>query len=535
MGSLERRARIGATAIGRWIVDHSRLTALAAGPLAALGFAPYDLWPFALAALAAFVAVSAHAPSAKSAAWCGWLFGLGHFTLGNSWIAVAFGYQANMPAWLGTIAVVLLAVYLAVFPALAALAGWWLAGRARAGWAMLPALAGAWIVAEWLRSWAFSGYAWNPLGMIALGPFERPGLAALAQYTGTYALSGVVLALGGCWWLAARSRDRRGLAISLVLVPVLAMLLPRPIGEAKEGTVRYTLVQPDIRQEVLNEREYFEENFAKTAALTLPRDNEPRLVLWPESGIQDFLREGYPFRYYLRFNYLADPLASKRRIARTIGESAMLLSGTQDLEFEDGALAGARNSVTAIDGSGQIRASYNKAHLVPYGEYLPMRDVLEPLGLSRLVPGAVDFFPGPGPRTLELGAYGRAGVQVCYEIVFSGQVVDGSDRPDYIFNPSNDGWFGPSGPPQHLAQARMRAIEEGLPVLRSTTTGISAVVDARGVVREYIPRHTAERRDGFIPPAHAPTPFARLGNWLALAWALLFCIIALVASRRARG
>ncbi len=535
MGTRLERARSGAAATGHWIVGHPRLGALAAGPLAALGFAPYDLWPVALAALAVFIAVIAAAPNAKSAAWRGWLFGLGHFTLGNSWIAVAFGYQANMPAWLGAIAVVLLAVYLAVFPALAALGGWWLAGKARGGWAMLPALGGGWIVAEWLRSWVFSGYSWNPLAMIALGPFERPGLATVAQFTGTYALSGVVLALGGCWWLALQWRERRGVAIALAVLPLAAMLLPRPLGEAREGTLRYTLVQPDIRQEVLNEREYFEENFARTAALTLPRDDEPRLVLWPESGIQDFLREGYPFRYYLRFNYLADPLASKRRIARTIGENSMLLSGTQDLELEDGALIGARNSVTAIDGSGQIVASYNKSHLVPYGEYLPMRDVLEPLGLSRLVPGAVDFFPGPGPRTLELGQYGRVSVQVCYEIIFSGQVVDGSDRPDYIFNPSNDGWFGPSGPPQHLAQARMRAIEEGLPVLRATTTGISAVIDARGVVRELIPRHTAERRDGLVPPPHAPTLFARLGNWLALGWAFLFCIIALVASRRTRS
>ncbi len=535
MGTLAKRARHGATVFGRLIVDHPRLSALAAGPLAALGFAPYDLWPIALAALAVFVALVAHAPNRKAAAWRGWLFGLGHFTLGNSWIAVAFGYQANMPAWLGAIAVVLLAGYLAIFPALAALGGWWLAGKARAGWIIVPALAGGWIVAEWLRSWVFSGYSWNPLAMIALGPFDRPGLAALAQFTGTYALSGVVLALGGCWWLALQWRKRRGVAIALAILPLAAMLLPRPLGEAREGTLRYTLVQPDIRQEVLNEREYFEENFARTAALTLPQDDEPRLVLWPESGIQDFLREGYPFRYYLRFNYLADPLASKRRIARTIGENSMLLSGTQDLELEDGALVGARNSVTAIDGSGQIVASYNKSHLVPYGEYLPMRDVLEPLGLSRLVPGAVDFFPGPGPRTLELGQYGRVSVQVCYEIIFSGQVVDGSDRPDYIFNPSNDGWFGPSGPPQFLAQARMRAIEEGLPVLRATTTGISAVIDARGVVREHIPRHRAERRDGFVPPPHAPTLFARLGNALALAWALLFCLIALVATRHRRG
>ena len=534
MGSLQQRARTGAARLAGLPAAYPRLASLASGALAALGFQPYGLWPLALIGLAIFVAVVSAAPTWRSALARGWCFGWSHFALGNSWIAIAFTYQGNMPTWLGVVAVLLLAVYLAVFPALAALGGWWLAGKGRRAWPMVPALAGSWIVAEWIRSWAFSGYAWNPLAMIALGPFDRPGLAGLSSFTGTYALSGVVLALGGCWWLATRKADRRLTMATLALVPIVALVWPFPAPEQREGTLRYTLVQPDIRQEVLNEREYFEENFAKTASLSLPENMEPRLVLWPESGIMDFLREGYPYRFYLRFNYLADPLASKRRIARVIGGNSMLLSGTQDLEIDDGTLVGARNSVTALDGSGQIRASYDKSHLVPYGEYLPMRSVLEPLGLSRLVPGAVDFFPGPGPRTLDLGQYGRAGVQVCYEIVFSGEVVDRSDRPDYIFNPSNDGWFGPTGPPQHLAQARMRAIEEGLPVLRSTTTGISAVIDAHGIVRKSIPRHRAARLDGLVPPAGAPTWFARLGNWLALGWALVFCVIALVASRRGR-
>ena len=172
---------------------------------------------------------------------------------------------------------------------------------------------------------------------------------------------------------------------------------------------------------------------------------------------------------------------------------------------------------------------------MPYGEYLPMRGLLEPLGLTRLVAGTIDFLPGPGPRTLDLGAHGKAGIQICYEIVFSGEVAEQGARPDFIFNPSNDGWFGVSGPPQHLAQARMRAIEEGLPVLRATVTGISAVIDARGVVREHLPMHASGRIDGVVPPPAPPTPFARLGNGLALLWATLFIAGAAIALRRGRG
>ena len=200
----------------------------------------------------------------------------------------------------------------------------------------------------------------------------------------------------------------------------------------------------------------------------------------------------------------------------------------------------ARNSVIALNGEGEITASYAKAHLVPYGEYLPMRLILEPLGLSRLVAGSIDYQPGPGPRTIDLGKHGKAGIQICYEIVFSGAVADKANRPDYIFNPSNDGWFGTWGPPQHLAQARMRAIEEGLPVLRSTTTGISAVIDANGIVRGSIGPGLSDKLEGFVPAAKPPTLFARAGHWLTLGWGLVFIALGLglprvLALTRARG
>ena len=213
----------------------------------------------------------------------------------------------------------------------------------------------------------------------------------------------------------------------------------------------------------------------------------------------------------------------------------VLMTGAVDLVIEQGDDVAARNSVTTLDSRGNLLASYSKAHLVPGGEYLPLRGLLEPLGMRRLVSGSLDFWPGPGPRTLDLGPYGKAGVQICYEIVFSGEVVDPLVRPDFIFNPSNDGWFGEWGPPQHLAQARMRAIEEGLPVLRSTTNGISAVIDADGLVRASIPRHQAGRIDGRIPPAEEATPFARFGNLLPLGMALAMLVACAVALRRGRA
>ena len=148
---------------------------------------------------------------------------------------------------------------------------------------------------------------------------------------------------------------------------------------------------------------------------------------------------------------------------------------------------------TRLGRAGEILGRYDKAHLVPYGEYLPMRPLLSAIGLSRLAPGDIDFTPGPGPRTIDIGGeFGKVGFQLCYEMIFSGDVVDERNRPGFIFNPSNDAWFGSWGPPQHLAQARLRAAEEGIPVLRATPTGISAVIDGRRQRRQRAP--VAHRR-----------------------------------------
>lgn len=514
------------------LAAHPRLSALGCGLLAATGFPPLNLWPLALLGLAGFAGLIARSRGWAPAARLGWLFGVSHFTFANNWIATAFTYQAEMPAFLGWIAVPLLALYLAVYPAIAA-------GLARAvgGDRAVPlafAFAGAWVIGEWLRSWVFTGYAWDPLGLIFLGPYDRPGLAALLPWMGTYALSGVAALIGAglAALLAARAWLRAGAVLALVAI---AMYLPGP--PAAPGSLAVTLVQPGFAQEEIDDPRRYEAQFRELAALTAPRrDPGRRLVLWPESGLPDYLRPGYPKRYYLATTAGADPDFARARIARTIGRGSLLLTGAVDLEIAGGKAVGAYNAVTALDDRGRFVGSYRKAHLVPYGEYLALRWLLEPLGATRLVAGTIDFIPGPGPRTLDLGPYGRAGVQICYEIIFAGKVVEPGNRPDYIFNPSNDGWFGAFGPPQHLAQARLRAIEEGLPVLRATVNGISAVIDAHGVVRAHLPTSMIGARiDAVVPPPRAPTWFALAGNPLSLGWAAAFLALSLLVRRHRRG
>lgn len=527
------RVSSGITAFGHWLAAHPRIVAMAAGLVAALGFPPLNLWPFALLGMAGFAVLVAQAPGWRRAMLIGWLFGVAHYTFANNWIATAFTYQAAMSPALGWAAVPLLSVYLAVYPALAAGAA-----RAIGGQRPLPvafALAGCWIVAEWLKSWVFTGYAWDPFGLVFLGGFDRPGIAALLPWMGTYGLSGLaVLVAGGIGWLlVARAWWRVATVFALVAV---GMYLPGPA--ANPGTLEYTLIQPDFTQEELNDPRLYEAQFQELERLTAPRqDKGRRLVLWPESGLPDYLRDGYPQRYYDATTAGADPEFARARIGRLIGPGSLLLTGAVDLEIDqpgspNARAIGAYNVVTALTPQGTFAGSYAKAHLVPYGEYLALRWLLEPLGFRRLVAGSIDFIPGPGPRTLDLGAWGKAGMQICYEITFSGEVVDPAHRPDYIFTPSNDGWFGTFGPPQHFAQARMRAMEEGLPVLRATTTGISGVIDAHGVVRNTMPAHRPGRIDGLVPQALAPTLFARLGNLLPLGWAVLLLAASLLATRR---
>lgn len=511
---------------------HPKWSALLLGLLSATGFQPLHLWPLALVSMGALVWLVHRQARRRDAMLVGWLFGVAHFTHTNNWIATAFTYQAEMPAVLGWAAVPLLSLYLAVWPALAAF-GAWMLGR-KSGLPAFSFFFGAlWIAAEWLRSWVFTGYAWGPFSMALLGDWERAGWAGLLGLTGTYALSGLAVAFAGllAWFLA--SKRWAYLATGSAIIAA-GMLWPTQNGE--QGFLPVTLVQPNLRQEELDDPSKFEEQFLRIAALSRPdRKVSRRLVLWPESGVPDYLREGYPRRYYVQMTAGGDPAFARYRIGQTIGEGSLLLTGAVDLEIGvvDGRerAVGAYNAITPIDAEGNLGQRYAKAHLVPYGEYLPMRALLEPLGLSRLVAGSIDFVPGLGPQTFDFGPWGKAGMQICYEIVFSGEVAEPGNRPDYIFNPSNDGWFGEWGPPQHLAQARMRAIEEGLPVLRATTTGISAIIDARGVVRHSIGRNEAARIDAIIPPAADPTPFARLGHWLTLLWGIALLASSLVASR----
>ncbi len=480
----------------------------------AAGFAPLNWWLLSLICLAGLIALIERAKTLRRALATGWLFGLGHFVIGLNWIATAFYYQDAMPHWLGWIAVVLVSLFFAIYPAVATGLAWrW--GRRSSLVSLCLALAIAWIVTEWLRATLFTGFAWNPLGVM-LVDIGKP-----ARWIGTYGLSAIViLTAGAIAGLGVRKwREAAWLALPLATCAIISWAIP-PAPPPRPDSIWLHVVQPDINQNEKWDEALAARNYKRLAGLTGKPTAHARLILWPEAAIPDYLDE--------------EPWA-RERLAGLLGPHDLLLTGGNDLVYDKaGKLVAAHNSLFAVDSQARVLARYDKAHLVPYGEYLPMRPILSALGLSRLAPGDFDFLAGPGPRTLIVPGFGKIGIQICYEMIFSGQVVDKHNRPDFIFNPSNDAWFGGWGPPQHLAQARLRAIEEGLPIVRSTPTGISAVVDADGRIIDQLAWHQPGAIDAKLPGALPPTLFSRFGNVLPFLFAALLALILIAVRRGAR-
>ncbi len=526
------------------------LVSLMTGAASALAFEPIGLWPLMLLAFAVLNELISRAGTRGGALAIGWGFGVGQFAVGLNWIATAFTFQAAMPAWLGWIAVVLLSLYLAVYPMVAVGLAW----RVRhSTLAQVLVLGGAWGLTEWLRATLFTGFAWNPVGVVLVDSWWRASSAVV----GTYGLSILVVLLGGGLWLLARGDWKSAVPVAaaasllpawpLPMVPEQCCLRtfdlderpPTRMSPAQQqaflrenqifGAIR--IVQPNIGQEDKWRPGFGDEAARRLAGLSAgKRAEEPRLLFWPEAAVTEPLEDARTSEHQAFAEF------ERTRAASLLRGGDILLTGGLTYKSDDGRnVTGAANSVFMIDGTGKVIGRYDKAHLVPYGEYLPMRPLLSAFGLSRLAPGDVDFTPGPGPRTLPTPGFGKVGFQLCYEIIFSGEVVDRDNRPDFIFNPSNDAWFGRWGPPQHLAQARLRAAEEGIPVIRSTPTGISALIDARGRLIDSIPWRQAGVIDNQLPMAAlSPTIFARGGNGIPIALGFVLLIAGIALARRQR-
>ncbi|KAF0676244.1 apolipoprotein N-acyltransferase [Profundibacterium mesophilum] len=491
------------------------------GALIGLGQVPFSLLPFALAGLALVLASTGAAPGPGRAFLRGWLAGTGYFAVSLHWIVEPFLVDVARHGWMAPFALLFSAVGFALFWGLAA----WGAARLvpRPGTARVIALAALWAAAEWLRSTVLTGFSWGLVGYIWT---ESPA-AQIAAWTGSYGLTLVTILLGVPIALAARRGALGGAAVLAVawLLPIaLGWLITPPPQAAGPDAPLLRLVQPNAPQAEKWDPAKIDLFFTRQLEYTAA-PGAPDLTIWPETAIPWLLEENHP---------------ALRRIAAA-AQGRPVIIGANRVEG-----ARAYNALAVIGPEGRIDALYDKHHLVPFGEYMPLGGLTRLVGLrSFAARDGYGFSPGPGPGQLDLAALppggavrdlGRAVPLICYEAIFPRNVLGAPGRADWMVQITNDAWFGTfSGPYQHLAQARMRAIETGLPMVRVANTGISAVIDAAGRVLGMIELNAAGYLDQRLPPPLPPTLYARSGDWPALGAMLLLALGAARAGRRGRA
>ena len=499
--------------ISRLTGRRALFAAFGLGALGALAMPPLYAVPVLLLAIPGLLALLDGAGTWRRAALLGLAWGWGHHIIGLYWISHALLTDPWRWGWLVPIAVPGLALPMAAYIAVAAAVAW----CAAPGWRRWMALAGAWVAMEWLRGFLFTGFPWNLMGSV--WAFDALPLQP-AAWVGVYGLSLITLLLAGLPRLGRRAMTGGVAALALLAGLGAARLAP---DEPPPRPVTLMLIQGNVQQEAKWRedqrwpifRRYLE--LTQQGAARAPADQ--RLVaIWPETAS--------PF-------LLPSDAAARDYAARTLPAGAMLLAGSVRAEWgPDGHLTALYNSLSAVDAEGQLQGVYDKAHLVPFGEYMPLSGLIP----IRVVQGGVDFGAGPGPVLMAPGGLPPFSPLICYEVIFPGAVVP-AQRPDWLLNITNDAWFGFSaGPYQHLAAARMRAVEEGLPLARAAQTGISAVFDARGRIVARLGLGQTGSILAPLPAAAPPTIFARIGNSGALGSAILIVMVAFLGqtSRRKR-
>lgn len=488
------------------------------GGLSGLGFAPYFVFPLTYLGLAAFAFLTRHSPSLLSAFVTGWVFGLGQFIVGLSWITESFAVEAERFGMLAWPAVAALSAFLALFPAFAAMAARCLGGSGPGALIVLPA---TWSIAEMARGTILTGFPWNLIGY-AWGFSDEVLQAISVMGIHGLGLLTVLLAVLPLLITEKYKLGRRSAALVLILVPTIAFAalwtggaMRLAVADIWENGQRVRIVQPNIPQNQKWEAGQANAILDKLLALsTSGESNRPRYVVWPETAYPVLFEAGRKIHPALTASVPTGGLllfgAVREAPARRAGDPALL------------------NSVLALDEKGGVVAGYDKVRLVPFGEFTPFKEVL---GAMKMTVGDIDYIPGESNAPIQLGGLPAARVLICYEAIFP---RSGDDRAGWILNITNDAWFGISaGPHQHFLAARARALEAGLPLIRAANSGVSAIVDSYGRVTEMLPLNVSGVIDGPLP-APSETVFRRAGNIPVVVAIALLIAAAAVTRRRFR-
>lgn len=418
-----------------------------------------------------------------------WYFAFAMHLTSLYWIANAFQFQAKMPHWLGIPAVFLVAAFLALYIAAGVMAGEILRRRfmrlSGLAFSRSIAFSVSWVIVEYLRSQFSLGFPWSPVGQVMIG---SPAISQAASLVGVHGLSLLVVLCGySLPELACKNRIEKAVVIPAFSILAIAFAWGqwRLLNQQQNNywqDFEVVLVQGNIQQS-----EKWLPGVAADHLLTyiaLTRQIEKRakktIIIWPEAAVETVLESDWATRIYT---------------AKSLPENSILITGSTRVEREPGIAAGffseskVYNSLYALNNESEILATYDKAELVPFGEYLPFRSALSMIGIDKLTPGEGDFSAGVGARNYRISGYPVFSPKICYEVIFSQKMVrPDEERPDMIINISNDGWFGSYGGLwQHYDQARMRAIELAIPIIRATQTGITAVITPYGRAERQLP------------------------------------------------
>lgn len=493
------------------------------GVLLVGALAPLYLWPLAFVALAGLLLMLGPAGRGWRAFFTTYLFAYGYFVAGLYWIGIAFFVDAAQFAWLSPLPVLGLPLLLALFPA----GGVWLAtrfaGRAGAAWHMLLVAAG-WTLGDWLRGHALTGFPWNLVGYVWA---DHPAVMQVAAVIGSHGLGLLTLLAAAGVALAVRpGAPRRARLLALLLPAGFALvalggaLRLNASGHDTVPGVWLRLVQPSIAQTAKWQEALRQRHLQQHVTLSVaPAERAPTHIIWPETAIP----------------YLIDEAAQLRQaLGHIVPPDGALIAGAIRRSFDAAGRMTVYNSLFALNASGNIGGVYDKVHLVPFGEYLPLRRWLHPLGLDAVAASGIDFSPGSDTDPLVIDGLPPVRALVCYEAIFPDEIAAaGQARAGLLLNITNDAWFGrSSGPYQHLASARMRAVEQGLPLVRAANTGISAIVDSYGRVVNSLGLDAVGVVDGPLPVALPATLYARWGDLPIILFSLFVIFVAIGIDRK---
>lgn len=499
------------------------LAAAILGILLAASHAPLYLWPLALAS---FVVLMLLLDGEKTRGWRGFFtayaFAYAYFVAGLYWIGIAFFVDAERFALLLPLPVLGLPLLMALYPAAGVWLAWRLAGDSRA-WRMLLFAAG-WTLGELVRAVAMTGFPWN---LIAYVWADWPAAMQSVAFIGSHGLGALTLLACAGIALALHPQTARRAGLAALLLP-LGLALVIAAGAARLPSqpaetvpdLRLRLVQPSIPQTLRWRDELRQKNVERHIALSLlPDDQAPTHIIWPETAIPYLLDEAEVLR---------------QSLARLVPPGGALISGAIRRSIDGDGKLTLYNSLFALNGAGEIAGRYDKIHLVPFGEYLPFRRFLAPLGLDALAVGNVDFSSGVPDTALPLPGLPPARVLICYEAIFPAEMVlDDGSRPGFLLNITNDSWFGQStGPYHHFAASRMRGVEQGLALVRAANNGISAIVDPYGRILSRLGLNDVGVVDGPLPAALAPTWYARWSDKPATLFCAALLLLGWASGRR---